>query len=152
MRKGKLIGLLAMLSMVVILAVAPTSGAAEPAALREFVITAQQFEYAPNIIRVNKGDRVKITLEATDVMHGFYLDGYGINLKSWEHQSDTAEFVADKTGKFRFRCSQTCGPLHPFMIGELIVEPNSSHQVSVVFTLLTIVGTLVYVWARKEGD
>ena len=36
----------------------------------------------------------------------------------------TLTFVADHAGSFRFRCSVTCGPLHPFMIGKLYVGPN----------------------------
>lgn len=150
MRKDRLIGLLGMMGLVLALVVLPARGATEQSATREFEITAQQFNYTPNIIRVNKGDRVKITLSAEDVMHGFYVEGYGIDLKSWTSKKDSAEFIADKTGKFHFRCSVTCGAMHPFMIGELIVEPNYSYQVSTILTLVTAAGFLAYLRLRKE--
>ena len=150
MRKTRMIGLLGVLGFVLALAVVPVWGSTEQSTTREIEITAEQFNYTPNIIRVNKGDRVKITLSAVDVMHGLYLEGYGIDLKSWASKQDSAEFIADKTGKFSFRCSVTCGTMHPFMMGELIVEPNYSYQVSTILTLVTAVGFLVYLRVRKE--
>ncbi len=38
-----------------------------------------------------------------------------------------ATFRADKTGRFTFRCSETCGAFHPYMIGFLTVEPNTRY-------------------------
>ncbi len=45
---------------------------------RHITLNATQFEYAPGRIEVNQGDRLVIDLTASDVVHGFYLDGYGI--------------------------------------------------------------------------
>ncbi len=87
-------------------------------------IEASSFEYSPAAIKVNPGDTVTIDLVATDVVHGLYLDGYGLNLTADPGQTGTLTFVADRPGSFRFRCSVTCGPLHPFMIGKLNVGTN----------------------------
>ncbi len=151
MRKNNLNGLLGAWVIMLALVFVPALGSTERSTTREIEVSAKQFGYTPNIIRVKQGDRVVINLNTTDVMHGFYLEGYGINLKTWAGHQDTAEFIAAKIGKFRFRCSETCGPLHPFMIGELIVEPNNYYRISAVLTLMTAAGALSYVWRRKES-
>lgn len=118
------------------------SQSAEPR-VREFIIKARQYAYEPPKIRVNKGDEVHIKLMSLDVIHGFFLEGYDIDAEiepgrpdfkvrrpSTEtefHRTSEIVFVADKTGKFRYRCSHTCGYLHPFMLGEMIVDPNYTY-------------------------
>lgn len=113
---------------------------------REITIHARQYAYAPERIRVNKGDTVHIHLISDDVVHGFYLEGYDIDaqvqpltskilLKRPSHPEESQEvdeivFTANREGKFRYRCSHTCGFLHPFMLGEMIVDPNRLLPVS----------------------
>jgi DMSO reductase family type II enzyme heme b subunit len=88
-------------------------------------IIAKRFEYTPNQISVRKGERVTIRMESLDVTHGLYLDGYGIDIKARPGLIGKATFVANKPGRFSFRCSETCGEFHPYMIGFLEVTPNS---------------------------
>lgn len=111
---------------------------------RHFTLNSSQFQFEPGILRVNKGDKVVITLTASDVVHGLYLDRYGIQVRAEPGRSDTVSFVASHTGKFRFRCSVSCGAMHPFMIGELIVGPNTVWGRAVALMLIVVVGTLVY--------
>lgn len=87
-------------------------------------ILASSFEYTPAIIRVEPGDRVTLELVSTDVVHGLYLDGYDLRVSADPGQTARLSFVANRTGTFRIRCSVTCGPLHPFMIGKLVVGTN----------------------------
>jgi len=115
-------------------------------------LQARTFAYEPNIIRVNRGDRVVLDLVPEDVVHGLYLDGYDIQVEAEPGQTQRVEFIADRVGKFRFRCSVSCGPLHPFMIGELIVGPNVPYWRGLALTLLAAVGTLAYVRTRNEGQ
>jgi heme/copper-type cytochrome/quinol oxidase subunit 2 len=103
---------------------AACAGAA-PAAERVVEIRARKFEYSPNVIRVNRGDQVRIRLLSEDVTHGLYLDGYGLNVIAYPGEDGSLTFTADKTGRFIFRCSVTCGEFHPYMIGHLKVEPNT---------------------------
>ena len=91
---------------------------------RHIHLEASSFAYAPAVIAVSPGDRVTIEFKAADVVHGLYLDGYSLNLIAEPGQTARLTFVADRPGTFRFRCSVTCGPLHPFMIGKLSVGPN----------------------------
>lgn len=88
-------------------------------------IVAKRFEYTPNRISLKKGELVTLRMESLDVTHGLYLDGYEINIKARPGLIGKATFVADKTGRFSFRCSETCGEFHPYMIGFLEVTPNS---------------------------
>lgn len=113
---------------------------------RRFTINSSQFQYEPGTLRVNKGDTVIITLTSSDVVHGLYLDSYNIDVRVEPGQSETVRFVADKAGKFRYRCSVSCGTLHPFMIGELIVGPNTTFGRAIALTLLVVVGVMIYLW------
>lgn len=102
----------------------PLPRSAHATAGHEITVTARMFAYEPGRLRVNQGDRITITLESADVVHGLYVDGYGVDIWAQPGQPAEATFVADKIGKFKFRCSVSCGAMHPFMIGELVVGPN----------------------------
>jgi heme/copper-type cytochrome/quinol oxidase subunit 2 len=91
---------------------------------RTFRIEAHSFEFSPAEITVNQGDRVTIELTSLDVVHGLYLDGYGLQVEADPGQTQTLTFTANRAGTFRMRCSVTCGDLHPFMIGKLHVGRN----------------------------
>ncbi len=113
---------------------------------RHFTVDGRQFAYEPGVLQVNQGDTVIITLTASDVVHGLYLDGYGLETRVGPGQSQTLQFVADKPGKFRYRCSVSCGTLHPFMIGELVVGPNTTFGRTVALLALVVAGVLVFLW------
>lgn len=87
-------------------------------------IQAESFAFSPGIVRVNPGDQVVLELTSTDVVHGLYLDRYDLSITADPGQTETLSFTADQSGVFRFRCSVTCGALHPFMIGQLKVGSN----------------------------
>ncbi len=118
---------------------------------REIVVTARQFAYDPPVIRVNKGDRVTFKVTSKDVLHGFYIDGYNVDREIRPGESVQFTFIANKEGKFGFRCSRTCGVLHPFMIGNLIVEPNYLFPASIGLAFGLAMGTLIYIAKRREG-
>ncbi len=90
-----------------------------------FEIRAKKFSYTPNRIEVNKGDTVRIRLLSEDVHHGMYVDGYGVQATAYPGKDGSLKFVADKPGRYIFRCSVTCGEFHPYMIGHLRVSPNT---------------------------
>ncbi len=92
--------------------------------LKVFNLKLDRFSFTPEVIRVNKGDRVRLNLDSIDVEHGFFIDGFAIEVKVPEKGFKTVEFTADEFGAFRFRCTSTCGQFHPFMIGKIVVGPN----------------------------
>jgi heme/copper-type cytochrome/quinol oxidase subunit 2 len=123
----------------------PVAHPAAPAN-REINLNASQFEFTPGRVEINRGDRVTINLTASDVVHGFYLDGYELAVRVTPGIPQNIEFIADRPGKFRFRCSVSCGPLHPFMIGEMVVSPNSPFWKAVALMVAASAGMLAYLW------
>ncbi|MFC1936313.1 cupredoxin domain-containing protein [Chloroflexota bacterium] len=109
--------------------------------VREIVITARAFEYEPRLIRVQQGERVRLTLVAEDVTHGLVLEYYDVKMEATPRQEtpSSVEFVATDTGLYHFRCTVVCGPFHPFMVGELIVEPYNKLPVAWGMTLVVAV-------------
>lgn len=91
---------------------------------RSITVTATRFSYSPHVIEVNRGDRVTIRLLSGDVHHGFYVDGYEFETSARPGSDGSVTFVANRSGRFSFRCSLTCGPFHPYMVGYLRVRPD----------------------------
>lgn len=113
-------------------------------------IRARKFSYTPNIIEVNRGDHVRIRLLSEDVHHGFFLDGYEIKTSAHPGQDGHLEFVADKAGRYQFRCSVTCGEFHPYMIGYLVVQPNTRFWVAAALIVAAGLISLAILFLRKE--
>ena len=93
-----------------------------PEGVKFFELIARNWEFVPNIIKVNLGDRVWVDVRAVDVEHGFFIPEYGINRQIRKNETVHVEFVADKKGEFEFKCSMYCGEGHYGMKGRLVVE------------------------------
>ena len=93
----------------------------------EIFMTAIRSHYEPEIVEVNKGDRVILNLtnlERTyDATHGFALPGYNITSSIEAGETVTLDFVADKEGVFSFYCTEFCSALHLEMVGYFLVKP-----------------------------
>jgi cytochrome c oxidase subunit 2 len=119
---------------------------------RHVTLDARMFAFAPARLRVERGERVTLTLHSVDVVHGVYLDGYGVEVVAEPGKPATARFVADRAGKFRLRCSVTCGSLHPFMIGELVVGPNLPFwRATAALVVVTVGGVAALAFRERPG-
>ena len=135
---------------VLVVAFAPLPVQPHTPVARTFHVEASQFAYSPAEISVNPGDTVTIELASTDVVHGLYVDGYDVSVKADPGQTATLSFVADKPGAFRMRCNVTCGAMHPFMIGKLIVGANTWLYRSIALAFIGIF--FIFILARRASD
>lgn len=134
---------------------------------RQITIRARQYAYEPEVLRVNKGDRLRLSFISEDVVHGFFLEGHDLDVKIFPLEPDfevtrpsnpgSSERVqevvvtADKEGKFRYRCSHTCGYMHPFMQGEMIVAPNRLFPASIGMGLGVLLGGLAVIVRKRRS-
>jgi cytochrome c oxidase subunit 2 len=146
-RRVIVIALTALLILVALFIPIPTNASAPQT--RTLEVTARQFAFEPATLDIQRGDTVTIHLESLDAAHGLYIDGYAVDLAAEPGKRAQATFVADKEGKFKFRCSVACGALHPFMIGEMNVQPNFPFVRATAVTLIATIGAVVFFW-REE--
>lgn len=133
---------------------------------RSILISARQYAYDPPRIHVNQGDTIHLRLISKDVIHGFYLEGHDLDAKIQPEQRkfsvrhprsgrpteevERITFVASRRGKYRYRCSNTCGTMHPFMTGELIVNPNTPLHAGVGGIVGLFVGVLLSFGSKRH--
>jgi plastocyanin len=129
--------------LIVILAPLPL-GTATPQE-RTVRVEASSYQFDPGIVRVNRGDKVTLELLSTDVVHGLHIGGYDLELKADPGQPRSITFIADRSGAFRWRCSVSCGALHPFMIGKLVVGDNNlAWRAGGLISLAVLAGFFLY--------
>lgn len=85
-------------------------------------VEAGSFYYKPNEIRIKKGEKVKIEMKSTDMMHDLNIDALEIKIPITKlGDTGTVEFTADKTGTFEMYCS-VGNHKQMGQVGKLIVE------------------------------
>ncbi len=91
--------------------------------IKEIVIKGNEYSFTPSVIKLNKGDRVRIIFQNTgSIAHNFVINQLGIISRTiGPGQSETIEFIADKTGNFEFECSLP-GHASAGMTGRVTIE------------------------------
>jgi heme/copper-type cytochrome/quinol oxidase subunit 2 len=136
--------LLAGLALVILFA--PLQGSAAIPVERTFHIEAIRFQYSPAVLQVNPGDLVTIDLVSQDVVHGLSIDGYDLTITADPGQTAHLTFVANRQGSFRFRCTLTCGDMHPFMTGKLEVGQNLLFWRTAALAILALMAGALSLW------
>ncbi len=90
--------------------------------VRVVKMEAFQYGFKPDPMVVNKGEKVRLLVTSTDVVHGIMIREFGVNEKLPPGKEVVIEFTADKTGTFTVHCSVFCGPGHGKMHGSLVVQ------------------------------
>ncbi len=85
-------------------------------------VTAQQFNYIPDPIRVKKGVPVRLIITSADVPHGFVIDEFNINERIEKGVITILDFTPDKAGTYDMYCNVECGVGHSYMRGKFIVK------------------------------
>jgi len=111
-------------------------------------VNTSQFAYQPAVIQVNPGDTITLEVISTDVVHGLYVEGYGVSVSVDPGQTARLTFVANRAGSFRIRCNEPCGALHPFMIGELKVGGNTGFLRAIGLISIAVLASVVAVPPR----
>ncbi len=113
---------------------------------RVIELKAFQFGFEPERISVGVGESVIFRVESLDVTHGVYIDGFDIFVEVPPRQTvDIGPIKFDVPGKYKIRCATTCGPLHPFMVADVVVEPNQPLYIFTGLTIAASTATLLYV-------
>src|SRR5258708_38187073 len=117
--RQRIIGLAALALLATGASVTRSQTASPGAEAGEIKMTAKKYAFDPGVIRVKKGDHVKLVITALDHDHGFKLDAFKIDQQLKRGEAVTVEFAADEPGTFSFECSHFCGMGHRNMKGEL---------------------------------
>jgi plastocyanin len=92
-------------------------------ALRTFEIKAERGKFVPEMIIVNEGDVVSITLESLDGDYNITLPDFGITIISKKGEVKRGQFTATPYGKYKFFCDKNISAsCLPQTSGSLIVN------------------------------
>jgi nitrous-oxide reductase len=95
----------------------------------EVWMTVVRSQFNPDIIEVNRGDKVIIHMtnieQTPDATHGFGMPAMDINVSLDAGETTTVEFIAETPGPYSFYCTEFCSALHLEMQGWLLVRDDS---------------------------
>jgi len=82
------------------------AGVVDEQGVRVIDVEAGSFYYKPNVMKVKKGETVRIVMNSVSMMHDFNIDELGVKLPIVKDgDSGMIEFVAGEVGTFEYYCS-----------------------------------------------
>ena len=82
----------------------------------------------PPTLVVPLGEKVRYTITASDVVHGFWIPAFMIQQQNLPGVTNQLEFTAKKIGEFPGRCNILCGRNHSQMIFKVKVVTPSEYK------------------------
>ncbi len=85
-------------------------------------VIQDRWTWYPDFLEVPYGALVRLSITNEDSYdHGFAINELHVDRRLPAKQTTTVEFVADRAGEFRFRCSVYCGSGHFDQLGTIVV-------------------------------
>jgi len=82
----------------------------------------------PPTLYVPLGERVRYTITSNDVVHGFWIPAFMIQIQNLPGVTNYLEFTANKLGTYPGRCNILCGRNHTQMIFSVKVVTPSEYK------------------------
>jgi heme/copper-type cytochrome/quinol oxidase subunit 2 len=89
---------------------------------RSFTVVAIEGQMSPDIIRVRRGDLVRMTFIAKDGTYGVKIAALNVKGKATPDHPVTVEFAATSEGEYEVRCTKFWGIKHWSENGKIVVE------------------------------
>jgi cytochrome c oxidase subunit 2 len=74
------------------------------------------------------GERVRYTIISNDVVHGFWIPAFMIQMQNIPGVTNHLEFTANKLGEYPGRCNILCGRAHSQMLFTVKVVTPADYQ------------------------
>ena len=82
----------------------------------------------PPTLYLPQGEKVRFTLTANDVVHGFWIPAFMIQMQNLPGETNHLQFTANKLGTFPGRCNILCGRNHSQMLFSVKVVTPEQYQ------------------------
>jgi len=82
----------------------------------------------PPVLYVPQGEKVRFTLTSNDVVHGFWIPAFMIQMQNLPGETNHLQFTANKIGEYPGRCNILCGRAHSQMLFKVKVVSPADYQ------------------------
>jgi cytochrome c oxidase subunit II len=97
----------------------------------EAVVIGSAWQFRPAELRVPAGVEIVFTATATDVIHGFNIEGTRLNMMLIPGQISQNRYTFREPGEYLVICHEYCGLGHHMMAGRIIVEDGPAMATTV---------------------
>ena len=80
------------------------------------------------VLVLPQGEEVEFTITSTDVVHGFWIPAFMIQMQNIPGVTNHLEFTANKLGEYPGRCNILCGRNHSSMLFTVKVVTPAEYQ------------------------